>query len=201
MKFTKPLFFKNITLGNGYTLNPNQHYRMFETSMDYVQKELSRFRAEKIKVKNLPFCEIIKPIDIDWSKAPQQRYCRVYKIINDIKSMREQMQRVYIDYQSKSKEEKAIIVAEANAIRQKQVEAIQNKTFTDIELYMLLREIDKDKNAGYARTIFDTLFSTGNKDLYDMIRESSGDIYKLSKRQGEIAVKLFDYPYFKQKIG
>ena len=201
MRFTKPLFFKNITLGNGYALNPNQHYRMFETSMDYLQKAIQQFRADKIETKNLPFCEIVKPLDINWHKVPTQNYKVVYKTIDSIKSMREKIQCLYVDYNTKSKEEKAIITREVNCIRQMQVELIKNKSFLDFELYLLLREIDKDKNAGYARTIFDTLFATGNEVLYEMIRETSGDIYKITKKSNEDSIKLFEYTYFKQKTG
>jgi hypothetical protein len=37
--------------------------------------------------------------------------------------------------------------------------------------------------------------------LYEMIRSSSDEQYKLSKKSSENCVKLFDYDYFKQKIG
>lgn len=200
-KFTKPLFFKNITLNNGYTLSPNHHFRMFETSMDYLQKAIDRFRADKIEIKNLPFCEIIRPVNIDWRKAPQQRYFRIYKIIDEIKSVREQIKRLYVDYQKKSKEEKRLINAEVNILRERQIESINSKCFLDIELYMLLREIDKDKNVGYARTIFDILFSTDNKNLYNLIRDSSDKIYKITKSQNDSYIRLFNYLYYKQKIG
>lgn len=200
-KFTKPFFFRNITLGNGYTINPNQHYRLFETPMDYLQKAIDKFRAERIKTDKLPFCEIIKPMDINWRKATLQRYNKVYKVIDDIKAMRGKIQSLYADYASKTKEEKAVIYAEVSEIRQKQVELLKTKSFSDIELYMLLREIDKDKNAGYARTIFDTLFATANKSLYEMIRNESDEMFKLSKKVGDSQIELFGYSYFKQKIG
>lgn len=200
-RFTKPLFFKNITLGNGYSLNPNQHYRQFETSMDYLQKAINKFRADKIEVKNLPFCEIIKPMDIDFNKVSTKKYKMIYRTIDAIKTMREKIQSLYVDYKEKSKEEKAAIANEVNNIRQKQVETINNKSFSDLEIYMLLREIDKDKNAGYARTIFDTLFATGNQTLYEMIKDTSLDIYKITKKTNENSVNLFEYTYFKQKIG
>ena len=200
-KFTKPIFFKGITLGNGYSLNPNHHYRPFETSMDYLQKAIDRFRAEKIEIKDLPFCEIIKPSDIDWGKVGSTQYAKVNQIINDIKKYRNQIQELYINYQNKTKEEKVEIIKEAGFIRNKCVDTISSKRFTDIELYLLLKEIDKERNAGYSRTIFDTLFATGNEDLYNIIRDSTNDIYKITKRTNENSVNLFDYVYFKQKIG
>ena len=102
---------------------------------------------------------------------------------------------------AETKEEKVEIIKEAGFIRNKCVDTISSKRFTDIELYLLLKEIDKERNAGYSRTIFDTLFATGNEDLYNIIRDSTNDIYKITKRTNENSVNLFDYVYFKQKIG
>jgi hypothetical protein len=199
-KFTKPLFFKNITTNNGYTLNPNHHFRMFETSMDYLQKAIDKFRADKIEVKNLPFCEIIKPIGINWSKVGTSPYVKVSTIIKEIKNLRDNIQNMYTDYESKSKDDKRIVVQNVYLIRQKCVDVISSKTFNEVELYLLLKEIDKDKNKGYARTIFDTLFATGNNTLYEIIRDNSETKYKLSKKANENSIILFDNIYFKQKI-
>lgn len=200
-RFTKPLFFRNITLGNGYTLNPNQHYRQFETSMDYLQKAIDKFRADKIEAKNLPFCEIIKPVDIDWSRVGTSPYIKVASVIKTIKELRGCIQSLYADYANKTKDERKAITQEVQIIRGKYVGAIASKKYSKVEMYLLLKEIDKDKNAGYARTIFDTLFATANQDFYNMIRDASAPLYKLSKKSDKDAVKLFGYEYFKQKIG
>lgn len=200
-KFTKPLFFKNITINNGYSLNPNHYFRAFETSMDYLQKAIDGFRADKIKVKNLPFCEIIKPIDIDWNKVGTTQYIKVNQVIDGIKECRNQIRQLYSDYSTKSKDEKIIIANEVNLVRNKCVDIISSKRYIDVELYLLLKEIDKNKNAGYSRTIFDILFSTGNADLYNMIRDTSDGIYKITKKTNDNCVVLFENLYFKQKIG
>lgn len=200
-RFTKPTFFKVVTLSNGYTLNPNQYYRQFETSMDYLQKAIDKFRADKIEAKNLPFCEIIKPVDIDWSRVGTSPYIKVASVIKTIKELRGCIQSLYADYANKTKDEKKTITQEVQIIREKYVGTIASKKYSKVEMYLLLKEIDKDKNAGYARTIFDTLFATANQDLYNMIRDESIPLYKLSKKSDKDAVKLFGYEYFKQKIG
>ena len=64
--------------------------------MDYLQKAIDKFRADKIEAKNLPFCEIIKPMDVDWRKANSRLYNKVYEIINKIKGMRENIQSAYV---------------------------------------------------------------------------------------------------------
>ena len=201
VKFTKPLFFKNITLGNGYTLNPNHHYRLFETPMDYLQKTIDRFRADKIEIKNLPFCDIVKPMDIDWERVGTSPYVKINQIIEEIKNYRAQIQELYVGYKDKTKDEKGVIIKEANLLRNKCVESVANRRYMDVDLYLLLKEIDKERNAGYARTIFDTLFSTGNVDLYDLIRSTTDDIYKITKKTNDNSVSLFSLTYFKQKIG
>lgn len=200
-KFTKPMFFKNITIGNGYTLNSNHHYRFFETSMDYLQMAIDKFRADKIEIKNLPFHEIIKPMNINWSKVGSYQYNKVKKIISEIKDIRHKIQELYSDYKNKSKEEKMCIFKDVTEIKKEYIKTLESKNFNETELYLLLREIDEDKNAGYARTIFNILFAMGNPLLYEMVRENSNEIYKVTKKTNENSVKLFDYVYFKQKIG
>lgn len=200
-KFTKPMFFKNITLGNGYTLSPNHHYRYFETPMDYVQKVIRKFKADDIPATNLSLCDIIAPQDINWNKVGGENRKKVHTIIEEIKRIRNCIKRLYVDYDTKTKEEKSSIVLEANNLRRMCIDEIAGKKYSEAEMYMLLREIDKDENAGYARSIFDILFATGNATLYEMIRDSSGDIYKVTQKPSNIELNLFDFKYFKQKIG
>ena len=40
-----------------------------------------------------------------------------------------------------------------------------------------------------------------NPLLYDMIRDTSEGIYKITKKTNENSVDLFGYTYFKKKIG
>lgn len=200
-KFTKPVFFRLVTTGNGYNLNPNQHFRAFETPMDYLQTAINKFRAEKIEIKNLAFCEIIKPTNIDWSTAGSYQYKKIDEIIKEIKEIRKNIQSLYINYDNRSKEEKIIIYQEAQQLKGRYVKVLTDKNFSDIELYLLLKELDKEKNAGYAKTIFDILFSMGDDKLYEMIRNNSEDIFKITKKTNDNTISLFGYAYFKQKIG
>ncbi len=196
---TKPVFFKNITLGNGYSLNENHYFRYFETPMDYLQKEIDKFRADKIKIRDLPFCEIVRPADLN--RANGRSYKKVNKIIGEIKNLRTEIQEMYVGYQGKSKEERSIIAREANLLRTRYVEILDAKRFSEIELYLLLKEIDKEENRSCAGTIFNTLFSMANPLLYDMIRNNSDDIYKITKKSFDESVNIFGYTYFKKKTG
>ena len=140
-------------------------------------------------------------MDVDWSKSSGRCWNKVHETIKEIQSLRDHIQYLYIDYSSKPKDEKHLITQEVQEIRSKCIEVIQNKNFNSVEVYLLLKEIDKEKNKGYARTIFDILFATGNKALYEAIRDTSDGIYKLTKRTTDCRVELFGIPYFKQKIG
>ena len=169
--------------------------------MDYLQKAINKFRADKIEVKNLPFCEILKPTTIDWSVIGAKEKRKINGVIDNIKSMRCTIQSLYCNYATKSKEEKKEINKSVEEIREKCISQISNIYLTENEMYVLLKEIDKDRNAGYSRTIFDTLFATGNKTLYNAIRNNSNCLYKITKKTNENSILLFDCVYFKQKIG
>lgn len=63
----KPMFFKRITLNNGYKLNDNICYKYFDTSMDYIQKvinkHLYKFYTKSNKDNILSISDIIKNRD------------------------------------------------------------------------------------------------------------------------------------------
>lgn len=199
LKYTKPMFFRNITVGNGYSVNPNQHMRFFETPMDYLQKALDKFRADRMEIKKLSISDILAPCE-NWVN-PSGLYARkVRRIIEEIKDMKITLNSVYAGYNGKSKEERECVHAQANIIKTKYIKSLSKVHLSATEVYMLLKELDKDKNASYSRFIFNTLFSTGNKSFYDAIRNTSGVIYKLTKKRTDESVELFEIPYFKQII-
>lgn len=205
-KYTKPLFFKNITTGNGYKINPNQHYAEFNTSMDYLQKILNKvnFRLHREKKKELiPFSSIFDLKKIKPYAARKFHRTYVKNIINDIKNLDSRIRSLYIDYDKSTREEKANIAIEAERLRQQYTQILSYKILNN-PLYVaeMIEEIDKLENKRYNRIIFNTLFATGNPNLYKAIKLSSDDIYELSRENNQEnydTVDLFGYTYYKQK--
>ena len=56
------MFFKMITLENGYKLSDKHLYKYFETPMDYLQKCISKFnfyQSRENKSEVMPFSSIV----------------------------------------------------------------------------------------------------------------------------------------------
>lgn len=99
-KTVKPLFFKMITTENGYELSDSIYYRAFETPMDYLQKIIAstNFRqARQYKIDVIPFMDIVKRPN----NLSRGGYAKISKdkIIIAVRQAKDDIKRLYIDYQ------------------------------------------------------------------------------------------------------
>jgi hypothetical protein len=198
-KYVKPMFFKMITLNNGYTLNPKHKYKYFHTPMDYLQKTINQFnfRKNKVKFEVIPFSDIVKPLSM-YGVGLHYRE-KKDRIISLIKELKNNINKLYINYNTKSQAEKDEVRISVSEIKQECVEYINDISIPVPAMYLILKEIDSQLNVGYARLIFNTLFGTPNKTFFQMIKDNSNEIYKLEENEfGNI--KLFDYNFVKIKM-
>ena len=199
-KLVKPMFFKMITLNNGYSLNPKHKYVYFHTPMDYLQKVIGQFSFRENRQQKqdiIPFSDIVKPISLHGAKVCYRECAnRIIMLIKDLNSC---ISEQYKDYENKSQEEKnkiKIIVAD---LKQRCIEYINDINIPEISMYLILKEIDNKRNQGFARLIFNTLFGTPNKKFFEMIIDKSSEIYKLTENpHGNI--QLFEYRFSREKI-
>jgi hypothetical protein len=199
MKLKKPMFFKMITLNNGYALNSKHEYVYFHTPMDYLQKIINsfNFRTKRIKNEVIPFSDIVKPMSMYHSS--RYYYYKANRIIELIKDLSRDIARQYIGYEYKTKSEKSATKTVVADLKQECVNYINNITIPDTVMYLVLKEIDNKNNYAYARLIFNTLFGTPNKKFFQMIIDKTDEIYCLDESSvGKI--KLFDYSFTKRQI-
>lgn len=192
----KPMFFKLITLNNGYQLNPRHKYRYFETAMDYLQKILSErsFRDGRgRKNEFIPFSDIVKSPAVYNPSA--RHYERKEMIIDRIIELKKELSKLYVDYDIKSKEEKNDIRFIAEDIRQECVDSLIDTTIPPQVIYLILRDIDGKLSKGYARLIFNTLFSMPTENFYNMIKTSEDIVEVAESPDGDI--ELFGHKYVK----
>jgi hypothetical protein len=195
-KYVKPYFFKMITLNNGYTLNPKHKYRYFNTPMDYLQQEINRFnfRSNRIGYDVIPFSDIVKPcLSYGIGSAYYEKKDRIINLIKDLKN---EINKLYVDYENKPKEEKEDIRVAVSEIKQECVNYINDISIPTPTMYLILKEIDNKSNKGYARLIFNTLFGTPNKTFFQMIIDNSEKIYKVEENEYG-SIQLFDYHFVK----
>lgn len=198
-KIEKPMFFKMITLNNGYKLNSKHHYRYFKTPMDFLQEKINQFnfregREQKRKDKILPFSDIIKPVNYNVGLRQYEKKHRIMKLITDLKS---EIDCLYIDYDKKNKSEKEIIKQQVSDIKQQVIEYINDISTSDSDMYLILKEIDTNKKC--SRLIMNTLFATPNESFFEMIQKNSNEIQML-KRDLNGEITLYGYNYTKIQV-
>lgn len=199
-KNVKPMFFKMITLENGYVLNAGTRYRYFKTSMDYLQKivSLASYRqSRKYKEDCIPFMDIVK--------RPEQTIRSGYygkqrdKLISIIRSAREDIRKLYIDYDTKSKEEREQIRLIAYERKQFCIEAVDRMSECEHTMYLVLKDLDKKEYSDVTRFIFEVLFGKPNEAFFRMIRKSIEPLYELQEcSDGDI--RLYDFYYKKVEV-
>lgn len=199
-KTVKPMFFKMITLENGYKLSEKHLYKYFDTPMDYLQKCISGFqfrqgREQKLEV--LPFSSLVKE---KYTTNASITYFELRdRIINIVKDTNKELQKLYIDYDNKNKDEKEDIKKQAADIKQECTEYINELSINETTMYLLLTALDKKEYRHIQKRIFETLFGTPNKTFFKMIIDNRGNIGKVVENEtGNI--KLYNFTYEKEKI-
>lgn len=199
-KVVKPMFFKMITLENGYKLNEKHLYKYFKTPMDYLQKNVASFqfrqgREQKLEV--LPFSSIVTYRKIEGKGKCYYEYRD--RIINIVEDTNKELNKLYIGYDMKTKEEKEEIQTLAADVKQECVEYINNLSISEITMYLLLTVLDKKEYHHVRRRIFETLFGTPNQTFFKMISECKKDIQKVMEcDNGDI--KLYNYSFKKTPL-
>ena len=179
-KVIKPMFFKMITQENGYELSERHLYKYFDTSMDYLQKRVSKFnfyQSRENKKDIMPFSSIIKNINVPNRQG--YYYAQKDRIISIVRDTNKRLKELYKDYDKKTKEEKQDIKFIASEIKQECIEYINDMSVCDATMYLLLTALDKKENRDVKRRIFLTLFGTPNKTFFKMILDNQGKINEL----------------------
>lgn len=179
-KMVKPMFFKMICLENGYKLSDRIIYKYFDTPMDYLQEIVSKYNFYKsrgIKKEVVPFIDIVKEPSTNYKQGFY--YKKRDDIIEKIRQAKNETKFLFIDYDTKGDDEKAVILQKAAELKAECVEAIDAMSEVQAVMYLTLKELDNPANKDLRRFIFDVLFSKPNKAFFKMIYESKENIFSL----------------------
>ena len=176
-KTVKPMFFKMITVENGYKLSPDTNYRYFETPMDYLQKAIAsaKYRqARAMSKETVPFIDIIRTPSTDIRSG---YYCVVRdKLMDKIREFKLAIKSLYINYEEKDKAGRAAVRESAAQYKQECIRAIESMTAHEYLMYIVLKEIDKKENRSIKNIMFEVLFGKPNETFMKMIKESKSSL-------------------------
>lgn len=179
-KTVKPYFFKMITTENGFELSDSIKYKHFNTSMDYLQKVISKFnfregREQKRKV--LPFMSMVKEPNTNVRQG--YYYAQRDRIINVIRAAKEERRKLFTNYDSLSTSEKEYVWKCAGEIKQDCIEEVEKMSSCPATMYLVLKDLDSPDNRDVAKFVFEVLFGRPDEQFFTMIKESREDIQTL----------------------
>ena len=179
-KTVKPLFFKMITTENGYELSDNTKYKYFRTSMDYLQKILSRFNfreGRECKRQVVPFMDMVKEPANNVRQG--YYYTQRDRIISVIRAAKEERQRLFRDYESLSYEQKADVWRVAGDIKQECILEVEKMSSCPATMYLILRDLESKELRDVSRFVFEVLFGRPDEAFFTMIKDSREEVYTL----------------------
>lgn len=194
------MFFKMITMENGFKLPENTKYKYFHTSMDYLQKIISRFnfrvgREQKRQVT--PFMDMVKEPPTSYRQG--HYYSQRDKIVNIIREARLEKKKLFVNYDNMSEEERRCIWMQAREIKQSCIAQIEALSTNASVLYLTLKELDNPEYKDVSRYMLEVLFGKPNEAFYLMLKESKEEIFSLEEcSDGDL--QFYDHKFRKIPI-
>lgn len=199
-KVVKPMFFKMITLENGYELSENNLYKNFNTPMDYLQRIINSAKykqARNCKTETISFMDIIRKPESDVKSG---YYITLKnKIIDLIKYYKDQINRVYIPYLEKDKAGRKTIREEAAELKRKCMDVVESMSSHEYLMWLVLKELELKENRSIRNLMFEILFGKPSETFMCMLEKSKNTIYKLQETENGLE-KYYDFNFERIKF-
>lgn len=165
-------------------------YKKHETTMDYLELAINKFRTYHKRKPPMRFADILIAPD---QLLGQVKYSQVETIIEYVRDTKKRIAAIWVNEERLSKKEKRELAEE---IRQECVDYIGSKKIGKKTMRYLISQIDNEDCRDISRFLFGILFGTANKDFFSMISCSDSPISKLEESAlGDI--QIFDFSYKK----
>lgn len=173
-KIVKPKFFKMICIENGYKPGKNIEYKDYMTTMDYLQKVISKFNfrmSRENKKDLLPFSSIFEEPPVNARQGFY--YKKRTELLKKVEETKTEIKKIYLDYDNKTSEAKQIAKKKAGELKQECVNYIMETCDNPSVIYLCLRAVEEKAYKNMSSLLFEVLFGTPNSVFYDMIKENN----------------------------
>lgn len=188
-KTIKPWFFAHIVKQKGFYNPKTKRYTKFRTSMDYLQEAINSYKLrnqKRIKGGFLPFCEVVNDAHLRSDFVD-------HKAISDIWSKAAGLKASY-EYIYRTEDDASVarrMVTEAKSGFYEYMDGLDLNKSTMISL---LQSVESEKTEKFMTTLFYGLFGTGNRSLFNCIRDSREPIESIvPDPDGDI--EIYGYRY------
>ena len=164
-------------------------YLRHETSMDYLELCINKFRCYQRRTQPKKFADILVPAD---QLCGQVWYPQVRRILETVREAIANMTAVWMKNDWSMRDKRRI----ANEIRQECTDYVCNVKMGEKTMRYLVECIESKDCSDISRFLFQILFGTPNKEFYQLIAKSRTPIYCLQEDEhGDILI--YDFRYLK----
>ncbi len=181
----KPNFFGVIAKDKGYYDSSKKNYMFHDTTMDYLEHCVNKFRNPTQGRNLIPFSDLL--LFDDASSIRKAKYHQVERILWLVRNMREQIRGVWGNTDADlSNADKSQIVSD---IRNECYDYVSNIKLSDDTVYRLLLAIEAPENKDISQSLFSLLFSLPNQGFLEAIQHSKRPTAKLvPDEEGDIII-------------
>lgn len=163
-------------------------YQRHETSMDYLELAINKFRTKSSKKKLKKFSDVLISSD---SLYGQVWYPQVNRIIDMVRETKNSIAAIWSNDDGLSNKRKRDLAEE---LRQECIDYVCNIKIGEKTMRHIVELIDSKDCADISRFLFSILFGEPNKEFYKLIELSKTPVYKLQENQyGDVVIYGFHY--------
>ncbi len=163
-------------------------YQRHETSMDYLELAINKFRTKSPTKKPKKFSDVLISSD---NLYGQVWYPQVNRIIDMVRETKSSIAAIWSNDDGLSNKRKRDLAEE---IRQECIDYVCNIKIGEKTMRHIVELIDSKDCEDISRFLFGILFGTPNEEFYKLIELSKSPIYKLQEDQyGDVVIYDFRY--------
>lgn len=194
-RYIKPNFFGHLAKTKGYYNSKRKDYRKHETTMDYLQSVVRRFKIPRCKwdgkTSRIPFIAIV---DKNKYKKGAQKRDQITRIIGRIREMSSQVKSIYMNAVLSSSDKFKM----SSEIKSDCISEISGMKISLSTMYYLLKEIEKEENKDIAMSLLHILFASQDGVFFDLITSEKEPIGILEEDEDGI-IDIYGVKYTEVK--
>jgi hypothetical protein len=171
-------------------LNGNKEYKYLDTSMDYLEELIIKFRRNSLKKHTIPFSDII---NFDNFNKSNVWYPQIHKILGNLRKCRNDIQMVWKDPTIDNNYVRMQIVSD---IEKEAFESLNSNKIGLSSMLHLLKSIEDEKYADIRNQAMSILFGQQNAEFYSLLKNSKEKIQTIRQNEyGDIALYGINFKY------
>lgn len=189
----KPFFFAHIARRKGYYNAKRNYYKHHNTTMDYVQEEVSTWRRDR-QTEFAPLGSIFRVKYYSPKYVKEDVARSMLQMIRDTNAL---LRKYWGEWREADKDARNVLYQRIQELMDNRASYINDCSLGASTIYYTLQEIEKEENSDIRNLFFRILFGSSLAGFQQLIQESADGIPLLEEdEKGE--VELFGRRYAKR---